>query len=130
MMGAVLGLAVSDIIKTDGFNRVLAFVFFYAFYVGAFATSTYTISRHLFKEHIPDIFLAANFGFFIMSFALVSIFGFGYEDLYGIYNEILGIQVLPKDLLSALSDVSLIFGSGALFVILSYFGNLFRGRNK
>lgn len=130
LLGCVFGLAVFNTLKADGLERELAFVMFYGIYTGVFMSSLYSIVTHLVKLKIPDILLAMNFGFFIITFALVALYGFGYKDIFYLYNEFLGVQALPKDIWDAVHDVLLVLSSGAIFAGFSFVGNLLHKRYK
>jgi len=130
LLGCVFGLAVFNTLQVYGLERELAYVMFYGVYTGVFMSSLYAIVTHLVKLKIPDILLAMNFGFFLITFSLVALYGFGYEDVFYLYNSILGIQALPKDIWDAVYDLVLVLGSGAIFAGLTFLGNIIAHKNK
>lgn len=130
LLGCVFGLAVFNTLRADGLERELAFVMFYGIYTGVFMSSLYAIVTHLVKLKIPDVLLAMNFGFFLVTFSLVALYGFGYEDIFLYYNEFLGVQALPKDIWDSVHDVLLVAGAGIIFAGFSFTGSLIARRYK
>ena len=124
-MGGVLGYSIFDYTRGYGLQNLMALIIFYGFYVAFFICSFYSIVTHFIKFKVPEIFLSANFGFLIISFALVSIYALGSEDIFYYYSTYLGIQVFPKDVFSAMSDVLLIVGVGAAFGVIAFILNIF-----
>ena len=130
LLGCVFGLAVFNFLQVGGIEREIAFVMFYGVYTGFFMSSLYSIVTHLAKLKIPDVLLAMNFGFFLITFSLVALYGFGYKDVFYLYNAFLGIQALPKSIWDAAHDVGLVLAAGAIFGGLVFAVDLVHRRHK
>ena len=129
-MGGVLGYSIFDYMSGYGLRNLMALIIFYGSYTAFFVCGLYSLVTHFFKLKIPEIYLAINFGFLIISFALVSIYTLGSGNIFFYYTTYLGIQILPKDIYSAIYDVLLIVGTGFALGVVAFILNIFSRRHK
>jgi hypothetical protein len=124
-MGGVIGYGIFKYMSLFGPQNLPALIIFYGFYIAFFICSFYSVATHFLKNKTPEVFLAINFGFLIISFAVISIYGAGSEDIFYFYSNYLKISILPHDVLTAIYEVLMIIGSGLIFGIIAFVLNIF-----